>query len=145
MESFSNVVVIDRPVRQVFGFVSDFENVPRWNYAITRTRKTSPGPVSAGTTYVQRREVPEPGEEQFTVTDLVPDRQVAVEGTLGPFPARLSYEFEPAEGGGTVVTNSVELRITGPLRLLGGIATSRVKKAVADNLGALKRLLETPA
>jgi len=33
--------------------------------------------------------------------------------------------------------------MTGLLRLLGGIAASRVKAAVAENLDVLKRLLES--
>ena len=41
-----------------------------------------------------------------------------------------------------MVTNTVELQVSGPLRLIGGIATSRVKNAVADNLSVLKQLLE---
>ena len=141
MESFTNVVTIDRPVADVFAFVSDFENVPRWNYAISATSKASPGPVAVGTVFVQRRQIPKPSEERFTVTDLAPDRRVAVEGTLGPFAARLSYEFEPA-GEGTVLTNAVELEMGGALRLVGGIAASRVKAAIAENLGVLKQLLE---
>lgn len=144
MESFSNVVTIDRPVGDVFAFMSDFENVPKWNYAITETRQSSAGPVGEGTTYVQRREIPRPGEEQFTVQEFVPDRRLVVEGVLGPFPARLSYEFSPSDGG-TVLTNVVDLQMRGPLRLVGGIAASRVKKAVAENLHVLKRLLEASA
>jgi ligand-binding SRPBCC domain-containing protein len=141
MGSFRNVVIIDRPVPVVFAFLSDFQNVPKWNYAITETRQSSPGPVAVGTVFVQRRHIPKPSEEQFTVTEFAPNQRVVIEGTLGPFPARLSYEFEPSDGG-TVVTNTVELQVSGPLRLIGGIATSRVKNAVAENLSVLKQLLE---
>lgn len=41
MESFTNVVTINRPAHDVFAFLADFENVPKWNYAITETRKSS--------------------------------------------------------------------------------------------------------
>jgi hypothetical protein len=58
METFANTVTIDRPAKEVFEFLADFENVPRWNYAIDRTRKTSPGPVTVGTTYRQTRSIP---------------------------------------------------------------------------------------
>jgi len=141
MGSFRNSVTIDRPPREVFAFVADFENVPTWNYAIEETRKRTPGPITVGTEYVQRRGVPQPGEERFTVTELVADRAVAIDGTLGPFPARLRYEVEPA-GTGTVLTNDVELELSGPLRLAGPVVTSRVKAAVAENLQVLKRRLE---
>jgi carbon monoxide dehydrogenase subunit G len=142
METFSNSVAIDRPVDEVFAFLSDFENVPKWNYAIAETRKSSPGPVAVGATYVQRRQIPKPSEERFTVTELAPGRRLAVEGTLGSFPAKLRYDLE-ASGAGTALVNTVELQMTGPLRLLGGIAASRVKAAVAENLDVLKLLLES--
>jgi uncharacterized protein YndB with AHSA1/START domain len=142
MASFSNVVTIDRPIEDVFAFLADLENVPRWNYAIEQTRKTSPGPVAVGTTYVQHRRIPKPSDEEIAITELEPDRRLAVEGRLGPFHARLRYELEQS-GSGTAVTNAVELEMTGALRLVGGIAASRVKAAVAENLGVLKHVLET--
>jgi hypothetical protein len=43
---------------------------------------------------------------------------------------------------GTRVTNSVELELHGPGRLLGRVAVPRVREAVAANLGKLKELLE---
>jgi hypothetical protein len=141
VETFRNEVTIDRPVHDVFAFLADLENVPRWNYAITETRKLSPGPVAVGATYLQRRHLPKPSEERFTVTALTPDRRLAIEGTLGPFPARVAYDLEPS-GNATILTNTVELEMTGALRLVGGIAASRVKTAVAENLGVLKQLLE---
>jgi uncharacterized protein YndB with AHSA1/START domain len=55
--TFTNSVTIDRSVDEVFAFLSDFENVPKWNYAIGETRKSSPGPVAVGATYVQRRQI----------------------------------------------------------------------------------------
>jgi uncharacterized membrane protein len=36
--------MIRRPIEDVFAFLSDFENVPKWNYAIVETRKVSEGP-----------------------------------------------------------------------------------------------------
>jgi uncharacterized protein YndB with AHSA1/START domain len=47
---FSNQITIGRPVHQVFEFVADQENAPKWNYAIEDTRKTSDGPVGVATT-----------------------------------------------------------------------------------------------
>jgi uncharacterized protein YndB with AHSA1/START domain len=48
---FTNTVVIRRPPREVFRFLADLESIPKWNYAIIETRKTSQGPVGVGTTY----------------------------------------------------------------------------------------------
>ena len=68
MATFENTVIIGRPIEEVFGFLSDFENVPTWNYAIIETHKVSQGPVGVGTIYQQVRSVPSRSEERFEVT-----------------------------------------------------------------------------
>ncbi len=138
---FVNEVEIDRPVDEVFAFLADFENVPRWNYAIEETIKVSQGPVVVGTVYRQVRSIPRRAEESFEVTSFERDRRLAIKGTLGPFASELQYRLEPVREG-TSVTNEVELKPRGILGIVGTLATSRVKEAVAGNLSQLKRLLE---
>ena len=141
MATFENTVMIRKPIEQVFGLVSDFENLPRWNYAIVETHKVSQGPVGVGTIYQQVRSVPSRSEERFEVTAYNPPRRLEIRGQLGPFPSRLSYALD-AVPEGTMLTNSVELELRGPGRLLGRVAVSRVRDAVAANLQKLKELLE---
>jgi uncharacterized protein YndB with AHSA1/START domain len=143
MESFQNVVTIRRPPEEVFAFLADFQNAPRWNYAIEQTRKTSAGPTGVGATYRQTRTLPSRSEETFAVTVSEPPTRLAIKGRIGPFRARVSYLLEPAAGG-TRLTNDVELEPSSALlRLLGPLATRQVNAAVARNLGALKELLES--
>ena len=142
METFQNTMTIHRPAEEVFAFLADFENVPRWNYAIEKTRKASPGPVGVGTTYRQTRSIPRRAEEGFEVTIFEPGKHLAVRGQIGPFRARISYLFEAAAGG-TRLTNDVALDPSpGALRLTARLATPRVKAAVAENLSKLKEILE---
>ena len=142
MASFTNVVAINRPAHEVFAFLADLENVPKWNYAITETRKTSPGEVGVGTTYEQTRSIPTPSREHLTITDFQPDRHLAVEGTLARYPARLEYTVDEHDGV-TRLTNTVDLELTGAAKLLGGVAAGRIRRAVAENLEVLKRLLDS--
>ena len=141
MGTFENTVTIRRSVEDVFRFLADFENLPRWNYAIVETRKVSQGPVGVGTIYQQVRSVPSRSEERFEVTAHDPPRQLEIQGQLGPFPSRLSYALD-AVPEGTRVTNAVELELRGPGRLLGRVAVPGVRDAVAANLQKLKELLE---
>jgi uncharacterized protein YndB with AHSA1/START domain len=142
MASFENTVIIRRPVEEVFAFLADFENVPKWNYAIVETTKTSPGPVGVGTTYRQTRSVPTRSEEGFEVTAFEPPRRLEIQGQIGPFRARISYLLEPT-GSGTRLRNAVDLGSSGPLTLVAPLVTSRVKHAVAANLDTLEQLLST--
>jgi uncharacterized protein YndB with AHSA1/START domain len=139
--TFENTVMIRRPIEDVFAFLADFENIPKWNYAILETHKVSEGPVGVGTMYQQVRSVPSRSEERFEVTAHNPPRQLEIQGQLGPFPSRLSYALD-AVPEGIRVTNSVELELRGPGRLLGRAAVPRVRDAVAANLRKLKELLE---
>jgi carbon monoxide dehydrogenase subunit G len=139
--SFENTVMIRRSIEDVFGFLSDFENVPTWNYAISETHKVSQGPVGVGAIYQQVRSVPSRSEERFEVSAYNPPRHLEIQGQLGPFPSRLSYALD-AVPEGTRVTNSVELELRGPGRLLGRVAVPRIRDAVAANLRKLKELLE---
>ena len=113
MATFENTVIIRRPIEDVFGFLADFENVPKWNYAIVETRKVSEGAVGVGTIYHQVRSVPRRSEERFEVTAYDPPRHLEIRGQLGPFPSRLSYALEVLPEG-TQVANSVELKLRGP-------------------------------
>ena len=92
--TFENTVMIRRPTAEVFAFLADFENIPRWNYAIVETHKTSQGPIGVGTIYQQVRSVPSRSEEQFELTAYDPPRRLAIRGQLGPFPSRLSYALD---------------------------------------------------
>lgn len=138
---FSNSITIRRSVQDVFDFISRFENIPTWNYAIVETQKTSDGPVGVGSTYRQTRSLPSPSEETFRVTEFEPNRRLAIHGGLGPFEGALTYELRD-EDGGTFLTNTADLQATGVLKLAAPIAEPRVRRAVAENLQKLKELLE---
>ena len=140
---FRNTVTIRRPVEDVFAYLADFGNVPKWNHAIESTTKTSPGPVGVGSTYRQIRSEPSRSEEGFEVTVFEPVSKLAIDGEIGPFHAHLAYLIEPIVGA-TRLTNAVELEPSSTAsKLLAPFAGSKIKTAVAENLDALKRVLET--
>jgi hypothetical protein len=142
MEKFENTVTIERPVEEVFAFLADFENIPTWNYAIKETIKISSGPVGVGSTYRQSRSIPRRAEEGFEVTVFEPASRLAIRGQIGPFRTEASYLLEPV-GSATRLTNEVALEPSSRvLRLVAPLAVSRVKAAVAENLGKLKQILE---
>jgi len=135
---FTNTVIIDRPVTDTFAFVSNFENMPKWNYFVQETTSESPPGRGAGTIYRQRRRT---DEQRFVVTDFEPDQLVAVR-TLPPARnLQMRFTFQP-HGGGTRLTDDWTLD-TGLPRWLEGIGATRVSSAVRDNLAKLKELLET--
>jgi carbon monoxide dehydrogenase subunit G len=138
---FSNTITIKRSPSEVFGYLTDFENLPRWNYAITEARKITPGPVGVGSKYLQVRTVPRRSEETFEVIEFATDSRVTVRGAFGPFSGQASYVLEPTNDG-TRLINAMDLQPGGVLGLVAPLATSRVRTAVAKNLDILKEILE---
>jgi carbon monoxide dehydrogenase subunit G len=140
--SFENVVEIRRPREEVFAFLADFENVPRWNPAIEVTRKISPGAVGVGTAYRQVRISPRKIDEEFEVAVFDPPRRLMLDGEIGPFRAEIGYAFESVAEG-TRLTNSVELQPRSIIsRVMVPLAASQIEASVASNLSLLKGILE---
>lgn len=142
MIDFTNTIEIDRGIHDVYLYLRDLENTPHWNWAIVETRKISPGPIGIGTRYQQTRSVPSDATEELEITNLRDDELIEIEGDLAQFPAHLTYHLERA-GGGTKVSNHVELEARGGLRLLAPVLAARIERSVAANLRDLKAKLET--
>ncbi|HEU4541890.1 MAG TPA: SRPBCC family protein [Jiangellaceae bacterium] len=138
---FSNTITIDCPQSAVFAYLAEFENIPRWNYAIAQTRKITDGPVGVGTRYRQTRTLPRRIDETFEVVVFEPEHALAIRGDLGPFHGDITYVLDSA-GGATKLTNTVDLRASGPSKVLAPLASSQIKNAVAANLDVLRQILE---
>lgn len=140
---FSNSVLIRRAPSDVFAFLADPANIPRWNYAITSTEQVTPGPFGLGTRLIQTRSLPQPSVEELEVVEYVPDRRLSLRGDLGPLTGTLTYVLDDAAEG-TLLTNIADLSGRGPLGAVAGLGESGVSRAVAANLDALRELLELP-
>jgi uncharacterized protein YndB with AHSA1/START domain len=139
---FTNVVTINRPRPVVFAYLAHLENIPRWNYAISQTRKLTSGPVGVGTRYHQIRTLPTPSEETFEVVEFEPDRRLSIDGGLGPFRGRVAYILESGNAS-TTLTNTMDLRPSAPLGVVARLAAPQARSAVMANLNTLKQLLES--
>jgi uncharacterized membrane protein len=138
MIEFNNSITIKRSLSEVFDFVSDFENLPKWNYYVLKVSKLSDGPVGEGTTYHQIRKT---DQQDFQVIKFVPNRLVTIE-TLPPERSlKMRFEFEPTDGG-TQIKDTWQLE-TGVPKPFNWFAARKVKSAVSENLHKLKKLLET--
>jgi carbon monoxide dehydrogenase subunit G len=140
--TFANAITIERPRRDVYRFLTHFENIPTWNYAIVETRPVSDDPVAVGKVYRQIRSIPNRAEETFEITTLDPDRAIEIEGKFGPLHGKLTYELED-RGSETLLTNTVQLEARGLAKIAAAMSGGRLQRAVAANLGTLKKVLES--
>jgi uncharacterized membrane protein len=135
---FENTIRIDRPVDEVFAFLSDFENIPEWNYYVLEVRQLSESPIGVGTTYHQVRKT---DEQDFRIIEFEPGHTVAVKTLPGSSPD-LELRFTLFEEGNTTRVRDEWKLDTGRPAILERLAGGKVKSAVAENLAKLKELLE---
>jgi uncharacterized membrane protein len=134
---FENTIRIDRPVDEVFAFLSDFENIPKWNYYVLEVRQLSESPIGVGTTYHQVRKT---DEQDFRIIEFEPDHMVAVK-TLPQSSPGLEMRFTLYKEENTTRIRDEWKLDTGKPAILERLAGGRVKSAVAENLAKLKELL----
>jgi carbon monoxide dehydrogenase subunit G len=139
MISFKNRVRIERPREEVFDFVSNFENVPKWNYFVKSVRKVDHIPIGVGARFHQIRKT---DQQHFEIIEFERPSKVTVKTLEGSLPEfTMDFEFE-ANGDSTILTDTWQLE-TGRNAFLEMLGKSKIKSAVADNLSKLKELLET--
>src|SRR5215204_832086 len=138
MLEFENTIRIDRPVDEVFAFLSDFKNIPKWNYYVLEERQLSDNPIGVGTAYHQVRKT---DEQDFRIIEFEPNHRVAVK-TLPQSSPSFERRFTLYEEGNKTRVRDQWKLDTGRPALLERLARGRVKSAVAENLAKLKELLE---
>jgi len=104
-------VVVNRPIEEVWAFITDWFNAPR-DGSMLMVRQTSPGPTGVGSTLLGYRVVL--GVEtrfDFAVTAWDPPHMVEVSGTGRPVRSLVSlFRLELApDGTRIVVTSEIEL------------------------------------
>ncbi len=87
MIKFETTVRINRPVAEVFSFLSDLENLPKWNYYVLEVTKLSSGPIDTGTRYHQVRKT---DEQDLRITEFDQNHKIVVK-TLPP--SSLNFEM----------------------------------------------------
>ncbi len=139
MFNFENSLVIDRPVEQVYAFLADLENLPKWNYFVHQVSKTSPEPVQVGSTYHQVRES---DEQDLKITGMEQDQILIIE-TIPPSKPEFRREmvFAALEGG-TQIDDRWQIELGVPEAVVPYVS-GQMKASVARDLKKLKQLLET--
>ena len=135
-------VTIDRPVREVFAFVADGLNGPKWRTGILDIAHVSGSGV--GATYKQG--VKGPGgrriDADYRITVYEPDRHLAFEAIAGPVRPVGEFVLE-AVLGGTNLTFSLTAELSGIKKLLMGGAVQKTMDAEVAATERLKDLLES--
>jgi len=141
MIAATHTVEIDRPVSEVFDYVIDQRNEPKWHTDVVDAEPKAPIELGSTVTWTVRFM----GENQYVseVTAFEPSRFIRIDGREGPLKPTLTHAFEQ-NNGTTRYTRSVSIPTEGMFRLVGPIMKAA---RVADRRNAgfaenLKTLLE---
>jgi uncharacterized protein YndB with AHSA1/START domain len=145
MGTFRLAIDLTRPPGEVFAFIAEPRNMPRWYDAVDHVAQTTAGPHSIGARYDVTRSLPG-GQvhNDVEITEHTPNRLVTLESRAGPTPFRYRYELQP-NGPGTHLTLDGRISsagLSGPIARVDSLATQLFKRGMKQNLGELKRIIE---
>lgn len=135
-------VHIDRHPDQVFEFISNFENNPKWQSGMVSAEFTSQRPLRIGSTYSQKAKfLGRPVISEFEVIEYVPNRMVKAASISGSFPITFTRTVRK-ENNGALVSAIIVGDAGGFFKLAEPLLRRMVQKSVDEDYRNLKRILE---
>jgi carbon monoxide dehydrogenase subunit G len=145
MAKFEINLVINRPIEEVFGFISNAENLPLWRASALEIKRTSSEPFGIGSVFKARFSfLGRPFYGDLTIIAHEPHEKYGTKVVGGPFPLEARYTLAPAESG-TQLTLVIEGEPGGFFKLAEPLVVSMAKRAYEADLHNLKEMLEAQA
>lgn len=134
---------VARPAAELFDFVSDMANNPRWQSGMQTCEWTSPPPVGVGSTYDQvarflGREI----RTTFEVTAHEPGRLITIESRSGPLDLVITRTVAAVDDDTSRVDAVIQGTPRGPMRLLEPLLRGKVERDITADYRRLTELLE---
>ena len=135
-------VSVKRPVRDVFRFLNDASNEPKWHTDVLEVKPASSGPAAPGATFSLRFK-PMMGHSAGTmkILEVEQNRRLVSQIDLGPMHPRVTYTFG-SEGAMTTVSRRVQVEPPGMMKLMPFMMKRMVRKKGETFLLNLKQNLE---
>lgn len=145
MAKFEIALVVDRPIEEVFAFISNPQNQPVWRTATLEMTRTSSEPVAVGSIFKGRFTfLGRPFEGNLEVIVHEPHNKYATKMVDGPFPLEAHYALDAADDG-TQLTLAIEGAPGGFFKLAEPLVVSMAKRSYESDLNNLKEMLEAQA
>jgi hypothetical protein len=143
MINLISTTMIERPVKQVFDFISTAGNDVQWQYGALAASQLTLHPIGLGTlfsslSYFMGRRL----QGKFEVTEYEPNKKYGFRSLAGPIQTQTLYIFEK-QLAGTRVDASTQVNQSGFFQMTDAFVARFAKKQLNDNLAALKKILES--
>jgi uncharacterized protein YndB with AHSA1/START domain len=142
MITFQTDVQFDRPVEQVFAYLTTSSNHPRWDFTAVEMNQKEPGAWHKGTHFHEVRNFQ--GRRMDIQSQIVvfePNKRMEIQSLTEP--AFLgTWIFTPVNGGSRL-TYRAEMQYKGMMRLMEPLIRAPFLKQLDANFRNLKVVLET--
>ena len=141
---FEGTAVIDRPIEEVFAFLADGENDPKFSPRVLEIKKTTDGPSGVGTVYASTvKDAGMKTQREFKLTEFdAPTRIRWTELSKNMITVpEGGYDLAP-EGEGTRLTVHNEFEGHGFGKVILPLALRSARKGADDFAGAIKAAVE---
>ena len=137
-------IEINHPAADVFAYISNFENNPKWQSGMVDCQFTSEGEFGVGSTYKQiAKFLGRTIESHFEVTAYQPGRTVTAHTTSSTFPIQFTRTVESLDANRTRVTAIITGDATGIFKLAEPLLGGMVQRQIEGDYARLKTILET--
>jgi uncharacterized protein YndB with AHSA1/START domain len=139
---FEFAVEIARPVEDVFAYVTDVHNLPRWQRATSEAAWVENGGPRQGARIRQTTAfLGRTAELELEVTAYEPERRFDLRTLKGPVSFTVQHSFEPVDGG-TRIQFVGEGRVARLFRLAEGAVAKQAERESRADFERLKSILE---
>jgi uncharacterized membrane protein len=135
---------VNRPAAEVFRFVADAENNPRWQKGMRSCRWTTTPPIRVGSVYEQQAAfLGKAIASTFEVIRFEPDRSITIRTITSTFPIEVTRSVVPLGADRCRVSASVRGDPAGVFRIATPLLRQLVQRSVRADYRRLKALLGT--
>jgi uncharacterized membrane protein len=136
-------ITVNRPAAEVFAYLTNIDTLPEWQASVVAARKETPGPVAAGTRFVEsRRWLGHSVESTIEVTEHKPAERFTLRVISGPVTFRVTHSLDE-QNGATRMRIQGEGEPHGLARMAGGLMARRARQEFETDFGRFKSLLES--
>lgn len=143
--SYRGEVVINRPVSEVFEYITDVEKFPEWS-ATNFAKRLTEGPDGVGSrSLVDMGKWPMKSRNEFETVEWEPNRKWAFK-TVSPSSSLIwegNFIFEAAGPSSTMVKAEGSVSLTGWRKVLEPMLRGELQKGEQKELDVAKGLLES--
>ncbi|MCX6066963.1 MAG: SRPBCC family protein [Chloroflexi bacterium] len=145
MITFDLSTLVDRPMPEIFSFLSNPLNLPKWQTMVAAIEPVAPGAVGVGSKYkVSAEMLGRKIDGLMEITTFAPPDKFGFTNQAGPMQVTVTVTLKPV-GTGAKITLHAEGNPGGLFKLAEGALAGQVKSQMETNLAHLKTVLEAGA